>query len=161
MGYTHRGKPSLLDASDLKMKSSIPNWFVWAVFLPFYPVAIVIGLPISVIVANTLVSLLLLVVFVFLVARGYLGGGAAKLICALSIWLGGTFNLYIFLVVTAFLVSLPFLISRIFNRSRAKASGAMVPVLPGAIVSFIYAFIGSETYIYAAGYLKDNNILVL
>lgn len=138
----------------------ISNWFSLSLFLTFYPFAAVVGVPISIVLANTTVSLFLLVVFVFLFYRGYLGGGAAKLVCALSVWLGPTFDLVIFLVVTATILSVSYLFIRII-RKHQSVSHIQLLIFPSAAGAFAFAFIGSEPYNYAEKFVIDSNLFSL
>ncbi len=137
--------------------SQISNWFVLLLFLAFYPFASVVGVPISIIFVNTMVSLVLLVVFVFLFYRGYLGGGAAKLVCALSVWLGPTFDLVVFLVVTATILSVSYLFIRIIRKHQSIGHIKLL-IFPSAAGAFAFAFIGSETYNYAEKFVIDNKL---
>ena len=116
-----------------------------------------VGVPISIIFVNTMVSLVLLVVFVFLFYRGYLGGGAAKLVCALSVWLGPTFDLVVFLVVTATILSVSYLFIRIIRKHQSIGHIKLL-IFPSAAGAFAFAFIGSETYNYAEKFVIDNKL---
>ena len=67
---------------------TIPNWISIALALAFYPVALAVGAPLSVIGTCTLVGLGGLLVGMVMFALNWIGGGDAKLLAATALWIG-------------------------------------------------------------------------
>jgi prepilin peptidase CpaA len=74
-------------SSDL-VSMTISNRLSLALALSFFAVAFLIGMPLADIGRHVLASLLVLVVAFFCFARGWIGGGDAKLAAATALWLG-------------------------------------------------------------------------
>lgn len=89
---------ALSDVTTMK----IPNRLNMAIVVGYYPAAFLLGLELSVIGFSTLYAALLLVVGMMLFALRWLGGGDAKLLAAVALWMGPqallTFCLYSALV---------------------------------------------------------------
>jgi prepilin peptidase CpaA len=79
----------------------IPNWLTALIALSFLPMALLTGMPWSVIGEHALVGLGLFVAGFALFALGVFGGGDSKLLAAAGLWLGWA-DLMPFLVMTAF-----------------------------------------------------------
>jgi prepilin peptidase CpaA len=67
---------------------TIPNWISIALVAAFYPAALAAGLPLGVIGMCTLVGVGALVVGMAMFAVNWVGGGDAKLLAAVALWLG-------------------------------------------------------------------------
>ncbi len=78
----------------------IPNWLSAAVAVAFLALAPVAGLNATAIAYHASCSLAVLLVGLIFFARGWIGGGDAKLAAAVALWLGWG-SLYAFLVLAA------------------------------------------------------------
>ncbi|WP_281804050.1 A24 family peptidase [Methylocystis echinoides] len=74
--------------SDL-LTMTIPNWLCATLALVFFVVASCFGLPQSVILIHIITAILILFLGFSMFYFGWLGGGDAKLITAVSLWLDG------------------------------------------------------------------------
>ncbi len=74
-------------ASDL-VSMTISNRLSLGLALAFFVVAFVIGMPLADVGRHVLASLVVLAVAFFCFARGWIGGGDAKLAAATALWLG-------------------------------------------------------------------------
>ncbi len=79
----------------------IPNWLTLLIALLFIPMALLTGMPWSLIGIHLAVGFGLFVVGFALFALGLFGGGDSKLLAAAGLWLGWA-DLMPFLVMTAF-----------------------------------------------------------
>jgi prepilin peptidase CpaA len=77
----------------------IPNWLNALVALSILPMAALAGMPLEVIQWHVLAGVVMLAAGFALFARGYIGGGDAKLMAAAALWVGWT-SLLPFLLVT-------------------------------------------------------------
>lgn len=68
----------------------IPNWLNGLLALTFIPLAFAIGMEPATIASHVGTGLLMLVVGIALFSFGWIGGGDAKLIAAVSLWCGWT-----------------------------------------------------------------------
>ena len=75
---------AILDATTF----TIPNRLSLALAAAFFPVALILGLPMATIGACAAVGVLALVVGIGMFAMNWCGGGDAKLLAACAIWLG-------------------------------------------------------------------------
>ncbi|WEK57561.1 MAG: prepilin peptidase [Candidatus Brevundimonas phytovorans] len=66
----------------------IPNWLSGLLILGFFPAALVLGLPLSVVGLSVGLSFAALCVGAGMFALRWLGGGDAKLLAAVMLWLG-------------------------------------------------------------------------
>jgi len=82
--------PALAIVAALKDATSytIPNWISLALLAGFLPVIFLVGLPLSVVGASLLVTVVALLVGMGMFALGWIGGGDAKFLAAASLWLG-------------------------------------------------------------------------
>ena len=67
---------------------TIPNWISIALVAAFYPVALALGAPLSVIGTCTLVGLGALLIGMVMFALNWIGGGDAKVLAASALWVG-------------------------------------------------------------------------
>jgi len=67
---------------------TIPNRLVIAIAAAFFPVALILGMPVQTIGACAAVGVLALIVGIGLFAMNWCGGGDAKLLAACALWLG-------------------------------------------------------------------------
>ena len=67
---------------------TIPNRLTIAIAAAFFPVALILGLPVQTIGACAAVGVLALIVGIGLFALNWCGGGDAKLLAACALWLG-------------------------------------------------------------------------
>jgi prepilin peptidase CpaA len=74
--------------SDL-LTMTIPNWLCGILSISFLAVAMYLNLPLDVLVANIVWTVVSLFLFLAFFHFGWLGGGDAKLILAVSLWLDG------------------------------------------------------------------------
>ena len=77
----------------------IPNWLNGVVALSVLPMAVLAGMPFDVAQWHLLAGAVMLVFGFGLFARGYVGGGDAKLLAAAGLWIGWT-SLLPFLLIT-------------------------------------------------------------
>jgi prepilin peptidase CpaA len=68
----------------------IPNWLSGLLILGFFPAALVLGLPLSVVGVSVGMAVAALFVGAGMFALRWLGGGDAKLLAAVMLWLGLT-----------------------------------------------------------------------
>lgn len=82
--------PAMVIVAGLKdlTTMTIPNWISAALLAGFLPAALLVGLGPVQIAVHLGVALVALAVGVGLFALGWLGGGDAKLIAAVALWLG-------------------------------------------------------------------------
>lgn len=66
----------------------IPNWISGLLILGFFPAALVLGLPLSVVGLSVGLAVAALFVGAGMFALRWLGGGDAKLLAAVMLWLG-------------------------------------------------------------------------
>lgn len=67
---------------------TIPNWVSGAIVLAFFPVALIVQLPLGAFGVCLLAGLIALVCGMGMYAAGWCGGGDAKLLAACALWLG-------------------------------------------------------------------------
>ncbi|MGE5564594.1 MAG: prepilin peptidase [Parcubacteria group bacterium] len=67
---------------------TIPNWISIALVVAFYPVALALHAPLSLIGTCTLVGLAALLVGLVMFALNWIGGGDAKVLAASALWIG-------------------------------------------------------------------------
>jgi prepilin peptidase CpaA len=77
----------------------IPNWLNGTTALAVVPMAAFVGMPLDVMQWHLLAGAVMLVVGFGLFARGYIGGGDAKLVAAVGLWIGWS-SLLPFVIVT-------------------------------------------------------------
>ncbi|KQY89579.1 prepilin peptidase [Brevundimonas sp. Root1423] len=94
--------PALVIAAALTDITSmtIPNWISGAAILSFFPTAFLLGLPGGAILMQVGVGVLALLVGMAFFALRFLGGGDAKLMAAVSLWMG-TAGVSVFVLATA------------------------------------------------------------
>jgi prepilin peptidase CpaA len=78
----------------------IPNWLNAATALSVLPMAALAGMPLDVVQWHFLAGVVMLAFGFVLFARGYVGGGDAKLLAAAGLWIGWS-SLLPFVLVTA------------------------------------------------------------
>ena len=78
----------------------IPNWLNAATALSVVPMAVLAGMPLDVVQWHLLAGLVMLLFGFGLFARGYIGGGDAKLMAAAGLWVGWSALLPFVLVTT-------------------------------------------------------------
>ena len=78
----------------------IPNWLNGAVALSVLPMAFMAGMPLEIVQWHLLAGVVMLVFGFGLFARGYVGGGDAKLMAAAGLWIGWSSLLPFVLVTT-------------------------------------------------------------
>jgi prepilin peptidase CpaA len=78
----------------------IPNWLNAATALAVVPMAVLAGMPLDVVQWHLLAGVVMLVFGFGLFARGYIGGGDAKLMAAAGLWIGWSSLLPFVLVTT-------------------------------------------------------------
>src|SRR5262245_21295180 len=66
----------------------IPNWLNAFIALAFFPLALLTGMPMEVMLMHCLVAVAILVVGFGLFSGGFIGGGDAKLLAAAGLWFG-------------------------------------------------------------------------
>lgn len=83
------------------MSFTIPNRISFALFIGFMVLVPFSGLTLAEIGSHVMVGFFMLVVGFILFARGYFGGGDAKIIAAASLWLGPEYT-GMFILIAAF-----------------------------------------------------------
>jgi prepilin peptidase CpaA len=78
----------------------IPNWLSGVTALSVLPMAVLVGMPLDVAQWHLLAGAVMLVVGFGLFARGYVGGGDAKLMAAAGLWIGWS-SLLPFVLITS------------------------------------------------------------
>lgn len=78
----------------------IPNWLNAATALSVVPMAVLAGMPLDVVQWHLLAGVVMLLFGFALFARGYIGGGDAKLMAAAGLWVGWSALLPFVLVTT-------------------------------------------------------------
>lgn len=66
----------------------IPNWISGLLILGFFPTALLLGLPLSAVATSVGLAVAALLVGAGMFALKWLGGGDAKLLAAVTLWLG-------------------------------------------------------------------------
>jgi prepilin peptidase CpaA len=124
--------PALVIFAGLKDLTSmtIPNWISAMLVVTFFPVALLMGLPVMTVAAHLGVAMVALCVTAGMFALRWIGGGDAKLTAAACLWLGvsgsGMFLLWTGLMGGLFCL---FLIFARFQAQTALPAGA-----PGWVV---------------------------
>ncbi len=90
----------LTAAIEDALSFTIPNWVSLALLAAFIPAALSVGMPLPVIALNVGVGAAALVAGMAMFALRWMGGGDAKLLAVVSLWLGWT-ALPAFLIGTA------------------------------------------------------------
>ncbi|MGV8995700.1 MAG: A24 family peptidase [Parvibaculaceae bacterium] len=67
---------------------TIPNWLTLTLTLAFFVVALVAGMSLSDIAQHTVICFITLIVGMVFFSRGWIGGGDAKLMAAVALWMG-------------------------------------------------------------------------
>mgnify|MGYP000057695242 CR=1 FL=1 len=139
--------------SDLRTRR-IPNWLNLSLFLSFFPVALLAGMPLEMIGWSLVAFAVTLAAGFALFAFNVIGGGDAKMIPAVAVWIGWGEPLVAFLYYTALIGGLMAVgvllwrvislevgvwtsgsaLKRIFNREMNFPYG--VPIAAGALAAF-------------------------
>lgn len=124
----------------------IPNIIPQVIVLLFYITAIFFDAPVTMILENTACAAAVMALMLVFFAKGCIGGGGAKLIASLSIWLGFTEALGQFLAINAaiLILSVPALI--ILRHLLKKDLSTGVPVLPVALLVFLIVFPNGDLF---------------
>lgn len=77
---------------------TIPNWLTLTLAVVFFAAAAMTSMPLAEIGLNTVVGFAVLVIGMILFAQGWIGGGDAKLMAAVALWVGWAQALPYFLV---------------------------------------------------------------
>tara|TARA_R110002110_G_scaffold338508_2_gene548957 strand:- start:456 stop:971 length:516 start_codon:yes stop_codon:yes gene_type:complete len=67
---------------------TIPNWLTSALALSFFAVALLAQMPLADIAQHTAVAVVTVLLGMVFFAKGWIGGGDAKLMAAVALWLG-------------------------------------------------------------------------
>lgn len=105
---------------------TIPNWLTGGLAVAFFPAALVAGMPMMDMAAHLAVGLVALFVAMGLFALRVFGGGDAKLLAAVCLWLGVTAS-PAFVLWTAIAGGL-FSVTLLLTRSRLAL---LAPIAPG------------------------------
>ena len=81
---------------------TIPNWLTLMLAVVFFAAAAMTSMPLSEIGLHTVVGFVTLLIGMILFARGWIGGGDAKLMAAVALWLGWAQALPYFVVASIF-----------------------------------------------------------
>jgi len=94
--------PALVIAAGLNdlTTMTIPNWMSLALMVGFFPAALMVGLPLSQIALHFGVAVIALFFGAGLFALRLLGGGDAKLLAAICLWMGLSGSLTFLLITT-------------------------------------------------------------
>ena len=128
------------------MQIRVPNQVSAAVAIAYFIVAPIFGASIQLILTSTACTFGVLIFMIYMWASGNIGGGAAKLIAALSLWLGFSaplleFPLILTLVIAGWWIGVV-LTQRMLNR-RVPWELPFVPII---IPVFVHTFMQSELY---------------
>lgn len=93
----------LLAALHDLAKMEIPNWLTLGLAVGFFPLALSAGLPLSVLTAHALCATAALALVFVCFALDWMGGGDAKLIAAVALWLGPSAEFASFLLLSSVL----------------------------------------------------------
>lgn len=80
----------LTAALEDALSFTIPNWVSLALLATFVPAALSVGMPLPAIALNVGIGVAALVAGMVMFALRWVGGGDAKLLAAVSLWLGWT-----------------------------------------------------------------------
>ena len=78
----------LTAALEDALSFTIPNWVSLALLVAFGPAAFAVGMPLPAMALNVGIGVAALVAGMLMFALRWLGGGDAKLLAAVSLWLG-------------------------------------------------------------------------
>ena len=81
---------------------TIPNWLTLTLVVVFFVAAAMTSMPLGEIGLHTVVGFVALLVGMVLFARGWIGGGDAKLMAAVALWVGWAQALPYFVVASIF-----------------------------------------------------------
>ncbi|MEO1113099.1 MAG: hypothetical protein AAFY05_12235 [Pseudomonadota bacterium] len=126
------------------MLSKIPNRFPALVALAFFIVAPLVGASLKFILLSAAGSLGVLVFLMYLWWSGFIGGGAAKLAAALSLWLGFTGSLLTFLLILTCIVAAWWLGAYMYQKILKQDVSRDLPFALLSLPVFAYVFAGSE-----------------
>jgi len=132
------------NARERSAKMAIPNIIPQIIVLLFYITAVFFDAPFTMILENTLCAATMMLVMFGLSLKGYIGGGGAKLIASLSIWLGFTKVLGLFLAINAAMLVMLAPVLIIFRALFNKDTPTGVPILPIALLVFLTVFPKSD-----------------
>ena len=108
--------PALVIAAGLSdlLTMRIPNLIPGALIVAFFPAALAVGLPLDLAGLHGVVAIVALVVGMGLFALRILGGGDAKLMAAVCLWLGpsASFEFILWTAVFGGLLSLALIVAR-------------------------------------------------
>lgn len=124
----------------------IPNIIPQVIVLLFYITAVFFDAPVTMILENTMCAAAVTVVMFGLFAKEYIGGGGAKLIASLSIWLGFTNALGLFLAINAAILVIAVLVLVIMRALLKRDTPTGIPVLPIALLVFLTVFPTSDLF---------------
>ncbi len=125
---------------------AIPNIIPQVIVLLFYITAVFFDAPITMILGNTLCAAVVMVALFGVFAIGYIGGGGAKLIASLSIWLGFTKALGYFLAINAAILIMAVPVLIIVRALLKKDTPTGIPILPIALLIFLAVFPNSDLF---------------
>src|SRR4051794_6658405 len=108
---------------------NIPNKLSAGVALAFFVAALAAQLPLETVAEHTVTGFAILLVGWSI--RSLIGGGSAKLLGAISLWMGPTGTLASFICVTAILTALTIPVVRLLRGNQND-----IPVLPAALLAF-------------------------
>ena len=79
----------------------IPNWLNGLIFAAFFPVALILGMPLEMIPWHLLSFAVALALGIALFSFGFIGGGDGKMLAAAGVWFGWGDPLLTFIMLTA------------------------------------------------------------
>ena len=79
----------------------IPNWLNGLIFAAFFPVALILGMPLEMIPWHLLSFAVALALGITLFSFGFIGGGDGKMLAAVAVWFGWSDPLITFIIFTA------------------------------------------------------------
>ncbi|WP_346893853.1 hypothetical protein [uncultured Roseibium sp.] len=137
---------ALSDDRERAARMAIPNIIPQVIVLLFYITAVFFDAPITMILGNTLCAAVVMVALFGVFAIGYIGGGGAKLIASLSIWLGFTKALGYFLAINAAILIMAVPVLIIVRALLKKDTPTGIPILPIALLIFLAVFPNSDLF---------------
>lgn len=140
------------------MQIRVPNQVSAAVAIAYFVVAPIFGASFQLILASAACTLGVLIFMIYMWTSGNIGGGAAKLIAALSLWLGFSVPLIEFLLILTIIFAGWLIGSSIFGRMLNRQVSSEMPFVPFIIPVFVYTFLQSDLYSLIASRIQGLNV---
>ncbi|WP_299484088.1 hypothetical protein [uncultured Roseibium sp.] len=110
----------------------------------YFVVAPLLGVSFQLILTSISCTFGVLIFMIFMWASGRIGGGAAKLVAALSLWLGFSAPLFKFLLILTLIIAGWWIGVALSQRMLSRPVSWELPFVPIIIPVFVYTFMQSE-----------------